>query len=91
MVLCDNTDCGEWFHFPCVQLRAKPKGKWFCPQCRGERSDGSFGDMVLCDNTDCGEWFHFPCVQLRAKPKGKWFCPQCRGERSDVINADLEE
>ncbi len=23
----------EWFHFQCVNLTSKPKGKWFCPQC----------------------------------------------------------
>ncbi|XP_029341588.1 inhibitor of growth protein 5-like [Acyrthosiphon pisum] len=34
MVGCDNPDCPiEWFHFGCVNLIAKPKGKWFCPKC----------------------------------------------------------
>ncbi|KAH7684574.1 Inhibitor of growth protein 4, partial [Aphelenchoides avenae] len=34
MVGCDNNDCLiEWFHFQCVGLTAKPRGKWFCPQC----------------------------------------------------------
>ena len=27
----------EWFHFACVQLKTKPKGKWFCPRCQEER------------------------------------------------------
>lgn len=40
MICCDNTNCPlEWFHFQCVQLTTKPKGKWYCPQCRGERSN----------------------------------------------------
>lgn len=40
MICCDNELCQiEWFHFPCVELVYKPKGKWFCPLCRGERSN----------------------------------------------------
>ncbi|ESO95756.1 hypothetical protein LOTGIDRAFT_214850 [Lottia gigantea] len=38
MIGCDNPDCPiEWFHFACVGLNAKPKGKWFCPRCSEER------------------------------------------------------
>ncbi|XP_063529356.1 inhibitor of growth protein 1 [Cydia strobilella] len=38
MILCDNDLCPiEWFHFSCVSLITKPKGKWFCPKCRGDR------------------------------------------------------
>jgi len=38
MVACDNDDCPiEWFHFGCVGLTTKPKGKWYCPRCRAER------------------------------------------------------
>lgn len=34
MVGCDNVDCPiEWFHFQCVGLTEKPKGKWYCPTC----------------------------------------------------------
>ncbi|XP_062848938.1 inhibitor of growth protein 5b isoform X2 [Trichomycterus rosablanca] len=34
MIGCDNADCPiEWFHFACVGLTTKPKGKWFCPRC----------------------------------------------------------
>jgi inhibitor of growth protein 5 len=34
MIACDNKDCPiEWFHFPCVDLKSKPKGKWYCPEC----------------------------------------------------------
>ncbi|XP_054160416.1 inhibitor of growth protein 2-like [Oppia nitens] len=40
MICCDNSDCKiEWFHFQCVSLNTKPKGKWFCPNCRGDRSN----------------------------------------------------
>ncbi|PKU29266.1 inhibitor of growth protein 5 [Limosa lapponica baueri] len=29
MIGCDNPDCPiEWFHFACVDLTTKPKGKW---------------------------------------------------------------
>lgn len=34
MVACDNPRCPvEWFHYPCVNITAPPKGKWYCPQC----------------------------------------------------------
>ncbi|KAF0714032.1 inhibitor of growth protein 5-like isoform X2 [Aphis craccivora] len=26
----------EWFHFPCVKLNTKPKGKWFYPTCMAD-------------------------------------------------------
>ncbi|UYV81073.1 ING2 [Cordylochernes scorpioides] len=40
MIGCDNESCIiEWFHFSCVGLVSKPKGKWYCPNCRGERSN----------------------------------------------------
>ncbi|XP_037947567.1 inhibitor of growth protein 1 [Teleopsis dalmanni] len=40
MILCDNDLCPiEWFHFSCVSLVLKPKGKWYCPNCRGERQN----------------------------------------------------
>ena len=36
MIGCDNNDCPiEWFHFGCMQLTTKPKGKWYCPKCIG--------------------------------------------------------
>lgn len=38
MIGCDNPDCPiEWFHFACVGLTSKPKGKWFCSNCSAER------------------------------------------------------
>ncbi|XP_030922075.1 inhibitor of growth protein 2 [Geospiza fortis] len=37
MIGCDNEQCPiEWFHFSCVGLTYKPKGKWYCPRCRGD-------------------------------------------------------
>lgn len=34
MVACDNPDCKiEWFHFECVGIKERPKGKWYCPDC----------------------------------------------------------
>lgn len=40
MIGCDNEECPiEWFHFQCVNLTSKPKGKWYCPQCsQGRRN-----------------------------------------------------
>jgi len=38
MILCENDLCPiEWFHFSCVSLQSKPKGRWYCPNCRGDR------------------------------------------------------
>lgn len=38
MIGCDNDVCPiEWFHFNCVNLNNKPKGKWYCPKCRGDK------------------------------------------------------
>ncbi|KAM5140855.1 inhibitor of growth protein 4 isoform 1-T1 [Mantella aurantiaca] len=38
MIGCDNPDCSiEWFHFACVGLATKPRGKWYCPRCSQER------------------------------------------------------
>ncbi|CAI9732033.1 of growth 1-like [Octopus vulgaris] len=40
MIGCDNDLCPiEWFHFSCVNLTSKPKGKWYCPKCRGDKSN----------------------------------------------------
>ena len=31
MIACDNTSCRvEWFHYDCVGIKRKPRGKWFC-------------------------------------------------------------
>ncbi|XP_043232470.1 inhibitor of growth protein 1-like [Amphibalanus amphitrite] len=39
MIGCDNELCPiEWFHFACVNIVHKPKGKWYCPRCRGDRT-----------------------------------------------------
>ncbi|XP_016314866.1 inhibitor of growth protein 1-like [Sinocyclocheilus anshuiensis] len=47
MIGCDNGECPiEWFHFSCVGLNYKPKGKWYCPNSiRGHRENHgqSFG------------------------------------------------
>ncbi|XP_062896269.1 inhibitor of growth protein 4 isoform X1 [Mobula hypostoma] len=38
MIGCDNPDCSiEWFHFACVGLTTKPRGKWYCPRCLQDR------------------------------------------------------
>ena len=42
MIGCDNLECPiEWFHFQCVGLTSKPKGKWYCPRCSQEREKNS--------------------------------------------------
>ena len=35
MIGCDNAECEqEWFHYECVGIRRKPRGSWYCPNCR---------------------------------------------------------
>lgn len=35
MIACDNASCSvEWFHYKCVGITRKPKGKWYCPNCK---------------------------------------------------------
>lgn len=42
MIACDNKECPiEWFHFSCVNLKSKPKGKWYCPECFNTNRKGS--------------------------------------------------
>ena len=39
MIACDNDSCPiEWFHFKCVGVTSKPKGEWYCPDCRGDKA-----------------------------------------------------
>lgn len=39
MVACENSTCPkEWFHFQCVGLKRKPRGKWYCSDsCRNSK------------------------------------------------------
>jgi hypothetical protein len=42
MIGCDNSECPiEWFHFGCMNLSTKPKGKWYCPPCSEKRKNKS--------------------------------------------------
>lgn len=35
MIACDNSECKiEWYHYECVGIDERPKGKWYCPDCR---------------------------------------------------------
>ncbi|VDI22300.1 Hypothetical predicted protein [Mytilus galloprovincialis] len=34
MIKCDKSECPyQWFHYKCVNIRRKPKGKWYCLSC----------------------------------------------------------
>ncbi|KAH3822281.1 uncharacterized protein LOC127881093 [Dreissena polymorpha] len=34
MIKCENEDCPtQWFHYECVNIRRRPRGKWVCPEC----------------------------------------------------------
>ena len=36
VILCKNDHriSGTWFHFECLNINVKPRGKWFCPHCK---------------------------------------------------------
>ena len=35
MILCDNEAYKTgWFHFSCVRISRKPRGKWYCAECK---------------------------------------------------------
>lgn len=35
MIFCDGDMCPiGWFHYPCVNIVRKPRGNWFCPNCK---------------------------------------------------------
>lgn len=38
MIACDNSHCAiEWFHYKCIGISRKPKGKWYCStNCKKE-------------------------------------------------------
>lgn len=39
MIACDNGSCSkEWFHYKCVGIQRKPKGKWYCTECKQNMS-----------------------------------------------------
>lgn len=45
----------EWFHFGCVGLKEKPKGKWYCSNCAATRNRrrGKWGrqkNKIKCQN-----------------------------------------
>jgi len=41
MIGCDSSKCQfGWFHFSCVRITSKPKGKWFCPACKPAKTPG---------------------------------------------------
>jgi putative phage-type endonuclease len=35
MIACDNQNCNnEWFHYQCVGIKRKPRGDWYCKECK---------------------------------------------------------
>jgi len=38
MVGCDDKECPfKWFHWECVRLASRPRGRWYCPSCATKR------------------------------------------------------
>lgn len=55
MIACDNPQCKmKWFHFACVKITASPRGKWYCPDCRG-------------DHPNCALRVHVPLPPLQKR------------------------
>lgn len=41
MIKCDNPYCEiEWFHLTCMNITSVPKGKWYCRDCKKNKSSG---------------------------------------------------
>ena len=68
----------EWFHFGCVGLTAKPKGKWFCPRCSEERkkvkdkwdqkrTEWNTSSDWLSWNQDMNRWSELYCLCFHLK------------------------
>lgn len=39
MIMCESDHCKIlWFHFECLKITRTPKKKWFCPDCRKEKT-----------------------------------------------------
>ena len=35
MIACENVGCDiVWFYYACVNVKRKPRGRWFCPDCK---------------------------------------------------------
>lgn len=35
MIMCSHEGCQiGWFHYRCVDVKRKPRGKWLCPRCK---------------------------------------------------------
>lgn len=41
MIACDNSNCAiEWYHYKCIDISRKPKGKWYCSaNCKTEANN----------------------------------------------------
>ncbi|VDM95823.1 unnamed protein product [Thelazia callipaeda] len=47
MIACDNPTCRyEWFHYGCVNVTEKPKGRWYCSECAPKQGSG---DIVVAN------------------------------------------
>ncbi|KAJ3615745.1 hypothetical protein Zmor_012332 [Zophobas morio] len=59
MIACDNFDCPTgWFHFSCVGLQSKPKGRKACSQ------KALFCNTLLSLNSQ-GKWLCMRCQEIR--------------------------
>ena len=39
MIACYNDDCTvDKFHYACVNIKRKPRGPWFCPECKNQNN-----------------------------------------------------
>ena len=35
MIMCDNEACDiGWYHYGCINMKRKPRGRWICPKCK---------------------------------------------------------
>ncbi|KAI0082507.1 hypothetical protein K474DRAFT_1694352 [Panus rudis PR-1116 ss-1] len=55
MIACDNPDCRyQWFHLPCVNLKAPLPGTWYCSECAAKLGVGGPTTMSTPGTTASG-------------------------------------
>ena len=61
MVKCDAADCPiQWFHFRCVNLSAKPKGRWHCQTCKPKMVSSGKRNVARKSTSGGGSSSNFP-------------------------------
>ncbi|GLU05532.1 hypothetical protein SLE2022_226290 [Rubroshorea leprosula] len=61
LICCER--CPSTFHFPCMGMKAIPKGDWLCPFCVCKYCENGGGELLDC--THCEKKYHWECFMVR--------------------------